>query len=98
MSSISVDADSYVVCVHGCNGATKAVLENAHGTCSFAVMPCCIPKSLYGIQTHSSRGAWALCDEQRYAFLCGAISAKFFCHRMAKIDRRITNRNFILFG
>ena len=61
---------------------------------AWCVMPCCVLKDLYLPGCVVSR----LSDEARYAFLCGAMAARYDARMVRSVDRRITNRPFMLFG
>ena len=60
----------------------------------WCVMPCCILADLYLPECTVSR----LTDDARYAFLCGAMAAKYGAQMARCIDKRITNRALMLAG
>ena len=88
----------FLVGIHGCNEATKVLVEMAHSLgCGFAMMPCCIRNDLYSVRTFSHHGSIGN-DDQRYALMVGVVAGQCGAHRISAIDRLITNRNLILYG
>jgi hypothetical protein len=86
-------ADTYVVCIHGCNEITRTVLARAAAAGAwFAAMPCCVRDGIYFRRI-------AHVDEQtRYAIAAGVIAGRFQARKITAIDPRITNRNLIILG
>ena len=90
-----VRADALVLATHGCNEANRDAMDAAdEAGAAWCVMPCCVLKDLYLPGCVVSR----LSDEARYAFLCGAMAARYDARMVRSVDRRITNRPFMLFG
>ena len=90
-----VDRASVVLALHGCNEANRASMDLAvDAGALWCVMPCCIQKDLYLPDCVVSK----LADDAKYAFLCGAMAAKYDAQMARCIDRRITNRALMLFG
>ena len=89
------DARSFVVALHGCNESTRDALVLARNAGAlWCVMPCCVVKDLYMPECVLSN----LDDATRYAFLCGALAAKYGASLARAVDRRVTNRPVMLFG
>jgi len=81
--------------MHGCNEANRESMDLAVAAGAlWCVMPCCIQKDLYLPDCVVSK----LTDDAKYAFLCGAMAAKYDAQMARCIDRRITNRALMLFG
>lgn len=90
-----VDSASVVLALHGCNEANRESMDLAVAAGAlWCVMPCCIQKDLYLPDCVVSK----LTDDAKYAFLCGAMAAKYDAQMARCIDRRITNRALMLFG
>ena len=95
LTAIPYDKDTYVVCIHGCNEATKLALEHARSAqAAWAVVPCCIRDELYDAQ----RIKCGKDDDLRHAFSCGVIAATYGACKSLTIDRGITNRNIVILG
>ena len=90
-----VDSASLVLALHGCNEANKESMRMAVDTNAlWCVMPCCIRGDLYLPQCTMSK----MTDDQRYAFMCGAMACEYGAQMARCIDRRITNRAVMLCG
>lgn len=92
--SDSIDSRSFVASIHGCNEASKEVLDLAQRAgAGYAVMPCCIRDRLYTVRSVSHTE-----DATRYAIMVGVLAGTYGAHWVAAIDKQITNKNLILFG
>jgi hypothetical protein len=90
-----VDSASLVLALHGCNEANKESMRMAvDNNALWCVMPCCIRGDLYLPQCTMSK----MTDDQRYAFMCGAMACEYGAQMARCIDRRITNRAVMLCG
>jgi hypothetical protein len=90
-----VDSASLVLALHGCNEANKESMRMAvDHSALWCVMPCCIRGDLYLPQCTMSK----MTDDQRYAFMCGAMACEYGAQMARCIDRRITNRAVMLCG
>lgn len=86
---------SLVLALHGCNEANKESMDMAlDARALWCVMPCCIMSDLYLPECTVSK----LTDDARYAFVCGAMAAKYGAQMARCIDKRITNRALMLCG
>ena len=90
---VAIEPRAYVICVHGCNEATRDALRlaRAAGAC-FAAMPCCIRDGLF------LRRVAHVDDATRYAVASGVIAGFYRADKVTAIDARITNRNLIVIG
>ena len=84
--------NSLVLCVHGCNDASKAAVELAQQhSAGWAVVPCCMQNG-YAPSVESLR----LSDEHRYVLLCGAMAATYRASVVWSLEARVTPRSVIL--
>ena len=91
----SVNSQSFVVALHGCNEANKSAVEMAiDAGAGWVVMPCCIKSNLYLPDCTVTK----LSDDAKYAFLCGVMAHKYDAQMSRAIDARITTRALILCG
>jgi len=85
--------NSYVICIHACNEATRDALRMARdANACFAAMPCCIRDGIYIKRVNH------VDDETRYAATVGVIAGQFGAYKITAIDKRITNRNLVILG
>lgn len=89
-----IDSTSFLTIIHGCNEASKVVLDLAREKeAPYAVLPCCIRDGLYPM-----RSVTRIDDATRYSIMVGMLAGIYGAHWVASIDRFITNRNLVLFG
>ena len=90
--SASIAPNSLVLCVHGCNDASKAAVQLAQEhAAGWAVVPCCMQNN-YAPSVESLR----LSDEHRYVLLCGAMAATYQASVVWSIEPRVTPRSIVL--
>jgi len=93
IAAVSLQPDSYVVCIHACNELTRVALEKAVAAGAwYAAMPCCIRDGIYFKRIKH------VDDRVRYAAAVGLIAGQFQAYKLTAIDERITNRNLIILG
>lgn len=94
-ASSIVDADSFVIALHGCNDANKAAVEMAsEKRAAWAIMPCCFKSTLYLPDCFIAKVA----DDTKYALLCGVMAQKYHAQVVKSIDAKITTRSLVLCG
>eukprot|EP00040_Diaphanoeca_grandis_P029112 m.169611 g.169611 ORF g.169611 m.169611 type:complete len:368 (-) comp31577_c0_seq1:190-1293(-) len=100
LAEVEVAEKSFLIGIHGCNGATKVLLEIAQSKrCGYSVMPCCIKEGLYQLRTSSQNKQWAMGEtDVRYAALVGFIAGKYDASKICAIDRQITDRQLLISG
>ena len=89
-----ISSTSFLVMIHGCNEASRDALDIAKSKrARYAFMPCCIRDGLYCVKNvrHAP-------DADRYALMVGVLAGTYGASAVAAIDKRITNRNLMIFG
>ena len=87
-----ITPNSLVVCIHGCNEASRAAVDLARGHgAGWMVVPCCMPNA-YAPRVQSLR----LDDETRYALLCGALAESHEASIVWSLPERVTPRSIVL--
>jgi hypothetical protein len=95
LALVDIPAQSLVLSIHACNDANRTCIEKAlDARAAYALMPCCIRNGIYD----KVRRVRHLEDDARHALMVGVIAATYKAHAISAIDRRITNRNLLIFG